>query len=855
MNLLSPSLPAEPPGLARELSQTMAVDAAGEILLLDTPRAPKPLLGLGCAWLLDDPVNIEVMDQERLDALALQHAGLVRGLPLGSVVQTLMLVLPSTQARRWSARRAGLPCEPLLDVQRTHIATGLPHAAGSMRARLRDIHTLVTLRCPLPESLGDLRTLLHTILTLPSLSPRACQALLHEQLQATLPSFMGYQRSIENTLRACGHTPQRLIVTALGEQLARCVDPLGKQPTILPDVSLGEQVLNQYTQSLPGGWGYGRWHRETETFEESYRNQVLSLHTLPFNTYPGMCSGTRMPRDSATAEPMALWDAWDGPLLLAINAIPVDQAQEDAALETKGMIAGWQKKFSVRNRKIKKAIDKVMAKRLTAQTEMGAARVHLVLWGTAHELEAGLEEVQRAADRLNMRFLREPDLGATLFLQMLPLGCNPLFPPEWALKRLRKWELPCLLDILPVFGATRGTGTATHFALNQRGEEVGYDLFDTDTNAHRVTLGTSGAGKTYNTAKEINEILSVGGKAVLLDPLANYRALCAFWDGTYVQYNFETPPCTNPFYGPLDITHRSFVAANLNEMAGNAADRLRWTGFNVLSDAIGYFAETWAGDEAWLGLFVEEVLLPGAFTPNVENQAIGREIATRLALYYGRGIYAKFFDRRNTFQFDDRFTVIEFKELEKAPKLQAVLFFSLMNLLRLKIKSPEWQGVRKYVKADELWAFLDYEETAEVFKKMILTGRNDDLSMDFSTQLKVHLDSPVGMMIRGIVNMVLFLQQDASEFPGIAQAFNLTKDEQILATRAKRYPRWSSGFLRISARPGGIIRILGDPVTHLLMTQDSAIRAERDALLDAHPGEEHGAIMAWLRQKGVLADA
>ena len=126
---------------------------------------------------------------------------------------------------------------------------------------------------------------------------------------------------------------------------------------------------------MPGGWGYGQWHRETETFEEHYRAQVLSLNKLPLQTYPGMCSGTRMPRESATAEPMALWDAWEGPLLLAVNALAVDQAKEDAALETKGMIAGWQKKFSVRNRKIKKAIDKVMAKRLMTQTDMGAARV------------------------------------------------------------------------------------------------------------------------------------------------------------------------------------------------------------------------------------------------------------------------------------------------------------------------------------------------------------------------------------------------------------------------------------------------------------------------------------------------
>ena len=109
MDFLSPSFPAEPPGLDTELPQTMAVDDAGEILLLDTPRAPKPLLGLGCAWLLDDPVNVEVMDQERLGCPG--HAtcrAWCMAYRLTVWCSSLMLVLPSTQAPRWEQTRAGL---------------------------------------------------------------------------------------------------------------------------------------------------------------------------------------------------------------------------------------------------------------------------------------------------------------------------------------------------------------------------------------------------------------------------------------------------------------------------------------------------------------------------------------------------------------------------------------------------------------------------------------------------------------------------------------------------------------------------------------------------------------------------
>ena len=102
-----------------------------------------------------------------------------------------------------------------------------------------------------------------------------------------------------------------------------------------------------------------------------------------------------------------------------------------------------------------------------------------------------------------------------------------------------------------------------------------------------------------------------------------------------------------------------------------------------------------AGSRLSVSLWTQ-VLLPGTFTTDEESQALGREIARRLMLYYGRGIYAKFFDGPNTFQFGERLTVIEFKELEKAQKLQAVLFLGFMNLLRLQTKSPAWRG-RKQV--------------------------------------------------------------------------------------------------------------------------------------------------------------
>jgi hypothetical protein len=832
----------------------MLADEAQGILVLKTPRSAKPLLSLGCAWELE-PVNVEPMDEDQVTALSAQHAAIFHGLPVGSTVQFLMTILPSTSAPAWEKLREHLPPHAMLDAQRAHIATGLPHSAGTMRARLRTIHTLVTVRSPLVQTSPRLGTIAQ-ILSHPGQSARhSYLAQLQWALAEVLPSFRGIQNSVEDTLQNCGHTVTRLDGGSLGSALARAVDPYAKPPLILPEYSLGQQVLQGETETTVGGWRYGYTDPDTNEFQETYRNQVLSLCQIPLRTYPGIFSSPRVPRDASDPKPMALWDAWDGPLTLAVNALVVDQASEDARLEWQGRIAGFQAKLSVRNREIKKAIDAVVEHRFVAQETMACARIHLVLWGTKDTLPHGVEEVQRAAARMQITFATEPRLGATLFPQTLPLGCDATFPPEWTLRRTKRFELSNFLDCLPVYAGFRGTGTASVHYLNRRGESVGVDLYDNVTNAHGIVFGTSGGGKTYTTACFVNQVLPLGDKVILLDPLRNYRALCAFWDGTYIRMNFETPPCINPFYGDMTTTHVAFQAAILNEMAGNDVERLTWEDFNVLQDALSYFAQTrdHSQGEATLSEFVKGVLIPGSFTAKTDRAArrIADKIARCLGLFYGRGMHARFVDGKNTFAFGERLTVIEFEQLGQAQELQAILFFALLHLLPQQFQASEWRLVRKYLIADELWALLKYRATAEVIEKIILTYRNIATSVMFLSQLAKHFQSPTGQVIRGIADTTLMLQQKPSEFAEVASTFGLTVDEQVLFKQVRRHATWNTGYLRMSNTPGGLIRILGDPLTDLLMSQEKSLRQEREAVLDANPGAEHPAILDWLRTKGV----
>ena len=101
-------------------------------------------------------------------------------------------------------------------------------------------------------------TLIKTVLALPSLSPRACLAFLHEQLAGRL-ALVSRAVSATSKTRCVGVAMWSSVwtCTALGEQLATFVDPLGKQPTILPEYPLREQVLAPVCAEY--AWRLGLW--------------------------------------------------------------------------------------------------------------------------------------------------------------------------------------------------------------------------------------------------------------------------------------------------------------------------------------------------------------------------------------------------------------------------------------------------------------------------------------------------------------------------------------------------------------------------------------------------------------------
>jgi len=814
------------------LPHGLLLDAARGVVLLSTPRWGRPSLALGCAWTVE-PRNIEACEESVCLDLARLHESLVRSLPVGAALQAMMTILPATAVPAWQARRHGVMADPIVQAQQAAIQAGLPHHDGTTHGCLRQVRTILTMRLPVTQVDPAIPALLGALVALPTRSGTQLAQRLMTHLAATLERLASLRDGIDETLRSAGHESIRLDGVALGQALAKALHPLADDaPVILPDVPLNEQVLGTDALRVPGGWTFG-------TDRDQVTAQVLSLHRAPPRTYPGILSAPRAPQG---AQPLALWEAWAGPLSVVVNVAVVDQAQERARLRQKRTLAFLQRcnplgDSSPENAALKEELDTLLRQFFLTGGQLLWGRVHVVVWGEDRALARGIEDVVRAGRRLDLEFLPEPVLGSTLFLQTLPLGFDPAWPKETFLRRARRLPGANLAQLLPLYGGFRGTATASVLYLNRRGEAVGFDAFDSPTAPHMLVTGTSGSGKSFTMAHLVQQVVPLGASVVILDRLPSYQELCAAWDGQYIAMDFNAPVCFNPFYGLLDKAHVAFLTASLAEMASGGVERLTREALGVLADAVAYFAQTWdpRRGEPHLTPFVEEVLRPGVFSPDdARARTLGRELARKLGMFYGRGPYAGFCDGPNTLHLDRALTVVELSRLREAPDLQGSLLFALMHLLTQFFAAPDRLHQTKLFIADETWALLRHPATAGVMEEIARTYRKLRTSAIFLSQQPGDFDSPAGRVLRANAPTKLFLQQDPQEIAALQDVFKLSEAEVALFAHVRKQTGWSSAYLQLPGQTGGLVRLVPDSFTQWLVSQDERARACREqAIADA----------------------
>ena len=417
---------ADDADFSRELPHGPAFgDPADGILLLQNLNKPREL-AFGALWRIE-PRNVGALNDAVVAQMAQALEILFKGLQPGVTIQAMLHLAPTDRVEAWTDYRGGLDAEMdtfrLNAFQEASIKEGLAHVDGTRRYRLKASTTLVGVRMTTPVSAAGAR---RRALSLVRSEDKLIQQInddLEAQLRPYVAEFNDLRNLCESVLGAAELGYERLDCAAIHREVARLLHPF-RRPyrSYNPELPLRRQVLAMAAENRDGGWHFGP---DPET-GDAWQVQIMSLQEAPARTFPGILSSLHAPPDT---DPLALWEVLpDTPLTLVTQVGVPDQRDERSRLRQKRNFAYMQRNTLLGGEdpeKVRLREDLDVMLRNTSQHILHT-RVHVALWQRADKsLTSTLAAATQAGRRLDLDLLPETTLGATLFLQSLPLVNGP----------------------------------------------------------------------------------------------------------------------------------------------------------------------------------------------------------------------------------------------------------------------------------------------------------------------------------------------------------------------------------------------------------------------------------------------
>ena len=811
-------------------------DPGDGIIVLQNPYKPREL-AFGALWRIE-PRNVGAINDAAVAQMAAALEILFKGMQPGVVMQAILHLCPSDRVETWTDFRAGIEATDrynLNEFQEASIKEGLAHVDGTRRYRLKDCVTLVGVRMTTPIAASGVR---HRAMSLTRSEAKLIQQLNDEmetELQPYVGEFNDLRDLCESVFGAAELGYTRLGCAGIHREVARLLHPFRQHCRCYnPDLSMRRQLLAVPAENREGGWHFGP---DTET-GDTWQVRMMSLQEAPTRTFPGILSSLHAPLDS---DPLALWEVLpDTPLTIVTQVGVPDQRDERSRLRQKRTFAHMQRNTMLGGEdpekvRLREDLDAML--RNTSQHILHT-RVHIAFWHRASKsLTSTLAAATQAGRRLGLDLLPETTLGSTLFLQSLPLGADLEFPKDQRLRRSRRLSSLAAAHLLPLYGDFTGTRTPAQLYINRRGEPVTCDLFDASTAPHTIIAGKSRSGKSFLVNHLIQQVLPLGSSVVILDRWASYDTTCEVYGGEYIDVDLDAPICFNPFAGDLKAGHRTFLLALIDQMAsgtsGQDAMGLGQIEKAVCSRALQAFAD-WhekerPGEEPLLRDFHDLLM-----NPTFDDRGLAGTIALRISQYIGRGEYSGFVDGKNELSLSNTLSIFELAKLEKAADLQSVLLLTLMYRLMQFITNPAARTQRKYLILDEVWALLKHDSAAAFLEEAARALARFRCCAIFMSQQLSDFNSAASQAIKNNAGNYLFLQQNPEEVGTVKKLFDLSDQEEKLLHLVRRRDNWSEGYLWQPEGKGGVIRLVPDPFSRWLVSQDADEKAAREKLREEY---------------------
>ena len=347
------------------------------------------------------------------------------------------------------------------------------------------------------------------------------------------------------------------------------------------------------------------------------------------------------------------------------------------------------------------------------------------------EAKAQTELVKGLYRNMSFRASEENFISLPVFVASFPMQYSPASdPPNKGLQRawlMSSLNAACMVHIQ---GDWQGTGPSNGGLLlvSRSGQLATFDLLQTSINYNFIVVATSGAGKSFLTNEIVNDFLSKGGIARLIDVGRSYARFCELMGGENIIFQPDAPMSLNPFSDVITDQDLSELMPMLKDLIrlmaypNQSEDQTPAYEYQLIEKAI---SESWAkhGRDCELAN-VHEWLTAFSKQNSSSLMAPEHSAANRIALQlepFSHGRYRKWFTGKRTVKFTKALVVVELEELKQDPALQAVVLQLMMFQITKEMYLSE-RSIPKLFAVDEAWDLLGgvgtgrFIETA--FKRM-----------------------------------------------------------------------------------------------------------------------------------------
>lgn len=541
-----------------------------------------------------------------------------------------------------------------------------------------------------------------------------------------------------------------------------------------------------------------------------YHHRVISLKTLPENTFAGQLSHfLRMPFHYS--------------ILLSIY-VPY-QSTEMAKLQQKRKMA-----HSLASNNSGKASDLESESKLSATEELirellnTGQKIYSVQMNVLLKEEAskdGEKKLNRQVRDVLSRFrsLQGAEaLEETVGSWKVIKGNFPMSPIKQ--ERSKKIKTNNLADFIPIYGPRKGDENPVILFRNRMNGLISYDPFDSKLNNYNcLVTGSSGSGKSFLNNCILLQEMARGLRVFVIDIGGSYKKLTEALEGQYIEMDLSEKYKVNPFHindinaGPSNQKIKTLLSMIECMVTDEGMEKLdKYTKIEIEKEVINLYEQKKAEGKIPILSDLESKLKKSA-EPSL------KKIAKMLFIWTGDRPYGKLLDGQGELRTNAEICSFDLKGLSQYPDLQSVMILTLTDFILSQVEGD--RSVKKRIILDEAWELLKSPAAATFMEYSARTLRKTGSGITFITQgIEEIANSPIGSAIlNNTATKILMLQRGDVDI--LRRTLKLNSQELDLIQSLKQMKgHYSEGFL-IEGLESQVIQVHPSPLEYWLATSDA----------------------------------